>query len=407
MQSTTNQAPGGPSVFNSLSVAIAGLIAAVLLSACGGGGASPGAESGDLSAAASLGQKIFNDPSLSASGAMSCASCHAANLGHASPFSTAVAFGGAALDQAGTRTPPAINYLRYGPSFGFAPDGTPTGGFTWDGRASSLADQAKAPFLAANEMANADVNAVVARLAATSYAPAFKAAFGADIFKTPQQAFERATYALERYQMEDPDFAPFDSKFDQFTAGHVALSDQELRGLALFNRPDKGNCAACHPSSKPANAPGALFTDFTFDSLGVSRNPEIPANADPTYFDLGLCGPVRTDLQSRRDLCGQFKVPSLRNVALRKRFFHNGRFNSLEDVVRFYVQRDTNPRDWYPSDASGQVQKFNDLPVDLRANVNVLEVPYNRRAGDAPALNDAEVQDLVVFLRTLTDGYKP
>lgn len=385
---------------------LSGLV--LVLAACGGGGGSSSTTGSDtLSAAAALGQKIFNDPSLSASGKMSCATCHDTALGHASPFAQAAVAGGPALDQPGTRTPPALNYLRYNTSFFFAGDGTPTGGFTWDGRASSLADQAVRPFLSGNEMANSDAAAVIAKLAKASYAAEFKALFGQGIFDQPQAAFDRVTYALERYQREDPDFAPFSSKFDLFTAGSVALSDAELRGLAWFNRSDKGNCAACHPSTKPANAPGALFTDFTFDSLGVPRNTEIAANADPAFYDLGLCGPSRTDLTARTDLCGLFKVPSLRNVALRKRFFHNGKFSSLEDVVRFYVQRDTNPEKWYPLDANGKPIKFNDLPPSLRGNVNTTEGPYNRTLGGEPALNESEIQDLVAFLRTLSDGYKP
>lgn len=380
----------------------------LVLTACGGGGGSSASTGSDsLSAAATLGQKIFNDPSLSASGKMACASCHDATLGHGSPIGSAVVSGGPALNQPGTRTPPALNYLRYNTAFFFASDGTPTGGFTWDGRANSLADQAVRPFLSANEMANNNAADVIAKLAKASYAAEFKAAFGQGIFDQPQAAFDRVTYALERYQREDPDFAPFSSKFDLFTAGSVALSDAELRGLAWFNRGDKGNCAACHPSTKPANAPGALFTDFTYDSLGVPRNSEIAANADPAFYDLGLCGPSRTDLSARTDLCGLFKVPSLRNVALRKRFFHNGKFSSLEDVVRFYVQRDTNPEKWYPLDASGKAIKFNDLPPALRGNVNTTEVPYNRPLGGEPALNESEIQDLVAFLRTLSDGYKP
>ncbi len=112
-------------------------------------------------------------------------------------------------------------------------------------------------------------------------------------------------------------------------------------------------------------------------------------------------------MNDRNDLCGAFKVPTLRNVALRKRFFHNGAFDSLEQVVRFYVQRDTNPELWYPADAAGNVDKFNDLPASLRANVNTTEVPYDRKRGEAPRLNEEEIQDLVAFLRTLSDGWKP
>lgn len=397
--------------------AIPALLLAALLAACGGGGSGGGSSSSSadpapavasqLSPAAELGRQIFQDASLSASGRMSCASCHDARFGHASPFDTPVAYGGPNLDQPGLRNPPSLRYLRFNTTFAFAADGTPTGGFFWDGRAASLQEQARGPFLNPIEMANADTAAVVARLATAPYAAQFRQVFGDGILATPDAAFDRMTYALARYQQEDPDFAPFSSKYDAVLAGRATLTTQELNGLALFNRGDKGNCASCHLSTRPANAPGPLFTDFTYDNLGVPRNAAIPANADANYRDGGLCGNERTDLAARTDLCGAFKVPSLRNVALRKHFFHNGRFSSLEDVVRFYVRRDTDPQLWYSVDAQGTVTPYDDLPAALRGNVNTTEVPYNRRPGQAPALTDSEIADLVAFLRTLSDGYTP
>ena len=386
------------------------LLPLLLLQACGGAGAPaaaglPGENS--LSAAAQLGQAIFHDASLSGSGRMSCASCHDPARGHASPFATPVAFGGAAFpadhsaSASGLRVPPAIRYLRFNNGFRIEADGTPRGGFFWDGRVNSLAEQAQKPFLAANEMANAGAADVVVKLARTPYAERFRQLFGQDILSDPSRALERMGFALERYQVEDPDFAPFSSKFDAVNAGRARFSDAELRGLTWFNRRDKGNCAACHPSTKPANAPAALFTDFSYDSLGVPRNADIVANRDPLFHDLGLCGPVRGELSARPDLCGRFKVPSLRNVALRARYFHNGHFDSLAEVLRFYVTRDTQPLQWYP----GPV--YDDLPAALRGNVNVSEGPYNRRPGQAAALTDAELSDLLAFLNTLTDGYTP
>ena len=390
---------------------VVALLVALLLVACGGGdkplATTDALPVQTLSAAAALGEKIFKDTNLSASGRMACSTCHDAALGHASPFTTPVVMGGANLDQPGTRLPPALGYLRFNTPFRIQADGTAVGGFTWDGRADTLADQARRPLLSSNEMANTDVASVVTKLSKAPYAAAFKATFGADIFDNPIVAFDRMVLALERYQREDADFAPFSSKFDAFTAGKTAFNGAESRGLALFNREDKGNCAACHPSTKAANAPGALFTDFTYDSLGVPRNNNIAANADASYFDLGLCGSTRSDLAARNGLCGKFKVPSLRNVALRKRFFHNGQFDSLEQVVRFYVSRDTNASTWYSLDAMGNATGYDDLPVDMKRNVNTTEGPYNRQAGDAPALNESEVQDLVAFLRTLSDGYLP
>jgi cytochrome c peroxidase len=97
----------------------------------------------------------------------------------------------------------------------------------------------------------------------------------------------------------------------------------------------------------------------------------------------------------------------LRNVSTRKVFFHNGVFNSLEQALRFYARRDTNPEEWYPLAADGSVDKFDDLPRPLRGNVNTSEGPYNRQPGMAPALSEAEISDVVQFLGTLNDGYQP
>jgi len=138
----------------------------------------------------------------------------------------------------------------------------------------------------------------------------------------------------------------------------------------------------------------------------VPRNRAIAANADPAFFDLGVCGPLRTDLKDHDDYCGLFRSPSLRNVALRKTFFHNGVIKSLRDAVAFYATRDTDPGRWYPRNADGTVAKFDDLPQRFWPNINN-EPPFGRKPGDQPALNDSEIDDIVAFLDTLTDGYKP
>jgi cytochrome c peroxidase len=215
------------------------------------------------------------------------------------------------------------------------------------------------------------------------------------------------TLALQQFQREDPALVPFSSKYDAFLRGSTALTEQELRGLALFNRADKGNCAACHPSSRGADGSLPLFTDFSYDNLGVPRNPELALNADPGYFDLGLCQREGGDLLARTDLCGAFKVPTLRNVATRRVLFHNGRFKTLKDTLTFYVQRDIHPEKFYPLNADGTVRKFDDMPAELRGNVNTTEAPYDRQPGDAPALTDAEIDDVIAFLKTLTDGWTP
>ena len=388
---------------------VMGVFGAALLSACGGGGGSASeasvATATKLSAQAALGEKIFADVSLSASGKQACASCHSPDTAHAPANDLSVQLGGPLLGDQGRRLAPAITYAAFNTAFFFAKDGMPTGGFFWDGRAASLLEQAGEPFVNPFEMANANVAEVVDKLSRATYAPEFKAVFGADIFTRPDDAMARVKFALSQYQKEDTDFRAFSSKYDEFLRGNVKLTEQETRGLALFNNPTKGNCLGCHPSGKAADGSHPLFTDFTYDNLGVPRNPAIARNADPGYHDLGLC--ERADLVARADLCGAFKVPSLRNAAQRHAFFHNGRFATLKEAVTFYVQRDTNPEKWYPQSSDGSVEKFDDLPVQYRANVNVVEVPYNRRPGDAPALSDAEVDDVIAFLKTLSDGYKP
>ncbi len=375
--------------------------AALIAAACGGGGEA----GGSVSAQAALGERIFHDASLSASGRQSCASCHDEARAHGAPNHLAAQPGGNALDLQGTRSAPSIRYLAANRAFRFEADGTPTGGFFWDGRAGSLADQAGRPFLNPLEMANDSKAAVVARLAATDYAKEFEAVFGAGILQRPEEAFERITLALQRYQLESAEFRPYSSKYDEFLRGRASLSDAELRGLGLFNSPAKGNCAACHPSARGTDGSLPLFTDFSYDALGVPRNPALTANADPGYFDLGLCAREGGELAARTDLCGAFKVPSLRNVALRGSLFHNGRFTTLKDALTFYVQRDVYPEKFYPLKADGSVDRFDDLPPSLRANVNTSEAPYDRRPGDAPALDDAEIDDLIAFLNTLTDGW--
>jgi len=136
----------------------------------------------------------------------------------------------------------------------------------------------------------------------------------------------------------------------------------------------------------------------------VPRNAAIPINANPAYFDLGLCGPLRTDLQNHPQYCGRFKTPTLRNVALKKSFFHNGVLHSLEDVIRFYSERDVHPEKFYPRKTDGSVDKFNDLPAAYRGNLDAT-APFNQPNRSQPLFTDAEITDLLAFFNTLTDGY--
>ena len=387
---------------NSLIASVSVFFAVMLLTACQKTETSSAASAATPQA---LGELIFHDVSLSASGKQSCASCHSPDHAHAAPNALAVQFGGPNLDQPGTRAVPSIRYLAQTPVFGFDEEGTPSGGFNHDGSAETLAAQAERPLLAANEMANLTRAAVVEKLRRAAYAPAFRKVYGEKSLDDVETAFAKLSDALQRYQMEAAEFHPFDSKYDAYLAGNAVLTDAEQRGLKLFNDEKRGNCAACHPSAKSEDGRPPLFTDFTYDALGVARNQTIAANADPAHFDLGLCKSGRAGKAANPAECGKFKVPTLRNVATRQVFFHNGQVRSLREAVAFYVRRDTHPQEWYPT-ANGKVRKFDDLPAVHHKNVNIEEAPYDRKLGEKPALSEAEIDDLVAFLQTLNDGYK-
>ena len=361
-----------------------------------------------------LGRALFRDPALSASGRTACSSCHDPAHAYGPPNARAVQVAGAAGRTPGMRAAPSLRYLQAVPPFTehfFDSDGDdgidqgPAGGYTWDGRARSLHEQAALPLLSPLEMANPDPAHVVARVRRSAEAPAFARAFGAHVLDDADLGWRAILLALEVFQQDPAEFYPYDSKYDAYLRGTARLTEPERRGLALFNDPAKGNCAACHPSSiREGRFP--VFSDWGYVAVGVPRNRAIAANADAGYYDLGLCGPVRKDLAARREYCGRFRTPTLRNVARRAVYFHNGRYTRLEDAVRFYAERDTDPARWYPRGRGGSVQAYDDLPAALRGNVN-REPPFGGAAGARPALDAAQIADLVAFLKTLDDGYLP
>jgi cytochrome c peroxidase len=361
-----------------------------------------------------LGRRLFFDPQLSASGKMSCATCHDPRLAYGPPNSRATQPGGLDLEGSGMRAVPSLRYLQTLPPFAEhhfdeavdeSVDQGPTGGHGWDGRADTTHDQARLPLTSKLEMANPDVDSVVARVAKGPLAGQFQAVFGADVLADPVRASTAFLMSLEVFQQSPKDFYPYSSRYDAYLRRQIELQPNERRGLALFNDPKKGNCVSCHPSGiRQSGFP--QFTDFGFQALGVPRNREIPANQDTAFYDLGLCGPARTDLTKHTEYCGEFRVPSLRNVASRHVFFHNGVFHRLDQALEFYAERDTNPGKWYPKvgdGSGGHVEPFDDLPLAYRKNVN-RERPFGGKPGGTAALGKSEIRDLVAFLKTLTDA---
>ncbi|HEY9126864.1 MAG TPA: cytochrome c peroxidase [Acidobacteriaceae bacterium] len=411
----------------------ASVLAASLLSACGlqhsaQDGESESAENerqpegarpaAPLDPIAALGKRIFFDASLSASRRLSCASCHDPAHAYAPGNADAIQAGGLEMNRRSFRATPSLSYvLGRTPNWhqeraaSFLerieePDIPPFGGFGWDGRFKTLAEQAAFPLLSSDEMANRDAAAIQAKLKASEYAEEFRKAFGASSMEDARQALADAGVALTRFELTDPSFHPYTSKYDAYLDGKAALSAQEQRGLELFNDPARGNCNSCHLSGKGADGSHPLFTNFQFEALGVPRNGAIKANGGPGFYDLGLCGPLRRDQSGEAGYCGLFKTPTLRNVATRHAFFHNGRYTTLLEAVRFYVRRDTNPEEFYPRDRQGRVEKFDDLPAKYRENVDAVDLPLTKHLGEKPVWSEAEIADVLAFLETLTDGWR-
>ncbi len=395
-----------------------------------------------LSAMARLGRAAFFDTSLSSSGRLSCAACHSPEHAYGPPGGAPAANGGPAVSRQGVRAVPSLMYLERQPGFSIGPDDdenenvsltqlavlgqqvprakktatntaetaanvVPQGGLFWDGRADTLQDQALGPLLSPLEMDGGSVATVAAKLRRAPYAARMVRLFGASVFATPRLAVAEALFAVARYQIEDSSFHPYTSKFDYWLEGKARLSPEELRGYRLFNNPEKANCGGCHLDQPRPDGLPPLFTDGQFEALGAPRNPALVVNRDPAYFDLGICGPYRTDMRNETQFCGMFRTPTLRNVAARHVFFHNGVFHSLREVQDFYNYRDTEPGRVYPHAADGTVARFDDIPPAYRRNVDVEDPPFDRHLGDQPAMTPEEELDIIAFLRTLTDGFQP
>ncbi len=353
-----------------------------------------------------LGKRIFFDQNLSEPAGTSCASCH--DPAHGFAGNNGSKFGVAQGSRAGhfaARNTPSVMYLKYARRFHLhweedAPVVDAYGGFFWDGRVDDLADVPKQPLLNPDEMNNANVSELAHKIAKSEYAEELTRELGS--LADPDQAVRAVGEALAAY-LTSPELAPFSSKYDRYIRHEADLSAQEARGLRLFKDSAKGGCSECHKLNDTIPSPErSLFTDYGFDAVGVPRNRKLPVSADPAHFDLGLCARPNPRFHSEApEFCGAFRTPSLRNVALRESFMHNGAFSSLRDVVAFYASRSVTPNRWYHG------PQFDDLPKQYRQNVNIDKAPYNRHIGDKPALNEHEIDDVVVFLGTLTDASLP
>lgn len=389
-----------------------------------------------LSAMALLGREIFLDPGLSSSGAQSCASCHDPANHYGPPNDLPAMLGGPGMNLQGARAVPSLEYLERQLPFSIGPEQgevenaapippppanpdqrvtktamdtattatnmVPQGGLFWDGRVDTLQQQAMGPLLNPVEMANTDAASVAAKLRRAPYAARFSQLFGPGVLRAPDLLASEAMFAVARYQIEDSSFHPYTSKFDYWLEGRASFTPAELRGYRLFNDPDRANCGGCHVDTPGRDGQPPRFTDTQYEALGVPRNANLTQNRDPGFVDLGICGPFRDDMRAQVQYCGMFLTPSLRNVATRHAFFHNGVYHDLRAVLDFYANRDVAPGKVYPPGAV-----FDDIPPRFRANIDVTDPPFNRHEGDGPPMTPEDEADIIAFLKTLTDGYVP
>ena len=387
-----------------------------------------------------LGKLIFFDQSLSLRNNQSCASCHAPSVGWTGPIPginlRGSVYPGSIRTAFGNRKPPTAAYATTAPLFNYdRQEQIFFGGNFWDGRATGwqlgnpAADQAGGPFLNPVEQALPDKAAVVSKVCSSKYAQLFTKVWGDDACADVDEAYDYIALSIAAYEGSF-EVNQYSSKFDAVMAGKASFTDQEAWGKQLFESDQKGKCALCHILGPQGVGQPALFTDYTFDNLGIPKNPLNPFyKTDPNFVDRGLgdflknlaesddwrtaqyvtgvkefSNEVLLDLAAEND--GKHKVPTLRNVALApgpgftKAFGHNGYFKSLKGIVHFYNTRDVKNPCPDPMTTEADALRQNCWPApEVSKNVNTDEL------GNL-GLTSAEEDAIVAFLETLSDGYR-
>lgn len=340
-----------------------------------------------------LGVRLYFDASLSEPGGQACADCHQPFAGYADPEQGLPVSEGVIAGRFGGRNAPSAAYMGKSPILHQDVDGVWLGGAFWDGRASGwtdglpLIEQAKGPFLNPGEMNNASKAEVVRDVRRSSYAWLFRAVYGFNAFADTEQAYHNvadAIAAFERSRLVNT----YSSWYDAYAMGaRRSLNGQEKAGLALFN--GKALCSQCHPSTPGDYSAGsaagkALFTDFSYDNLGLPANPAFGGLGLDLAPDLGLGAFLRNNghADAAAAVDGAFKVPTLRNIGKTAPYGHNGYFRTLEEIVHFYNTRDVPAAGW-------PAPEFRDtMNLDELGNLGL-------SAGEEAAI--------VAFLRTLDD----
>lgn len=330
-----------------------------------------------------VGKAIFTDTNLSNPTGQSCASCHGAEKAFSDPKNSAIS-NGAITTAFGNRNAPSLSYNIFSPvRFYNSDDQTYVGGLFLDGRSPNLQEQFIHPMLNPVEMNNTDKAMVASKIKTASYYTKLVAVYGNPASDTDLLSY--VADALATFQ-KSAEVNSFTSKFDYVSKGLATYTEEEKKGLDLFK--GKGKCAQCHILDPDERTGKVLFTDFTYDNIGVPKNPtnpfyNQPATINPAgvnYIDLGL-GAIVNESQHN----GKFRVPTLRNIAVTGPYFHNGAIATLREAIHFYNVRDLNTGEF--------------SAPEYNTNVN------DKELGDLKLTPTEEIL-IEKFLLTLTDHYR-
>ena len=297
-----------------------------------------------------LGRRLFYDPLLSSNNQVSCATCHQQSLAFTDGLKTSVGVSGIPL---AFNSMSLVN-LMWGPRH-----------FFWDGRSSSLEDQALQPIKHADEMGRNIDELIVELNNDDTYRSLFKQAFGG----INVGGIAKALANFQRTLISS------NSRYDQYLRGEITLSSEEEQGRKLFMaHPDTkvilrgGNCIDCH-SQFLTSGFGTAFDGFS--NNGLDNDQTLPA---------GLFSLTKKEIHR-----GLFKAPTLRNIAVTSPYMHDGRFATLEEVLSHY---------------NGGIKRSKTLsPLIIEAD----NIPKTQNDHISLNLNDDEITAIIAFLHTLTD----
>ena len=331
-----------------------------------------------LSDSAIIGKLIFFDKNLSEPAGVSCASCHSPMTGFSDPRHTSFSEG--SNNQRGNRNANAINYMSFAPNRRaelVRGIWETVGGFFWDGKAEFLNQQALFPLMNPHEMNIPNFGIASTKIKHAPYYSKLEKLFGSAALADSQTIVFYAVSCIQAFE-QSHQVNQFTSKFDFYLKGKATLTAQEMRGMQLFNDTTKAKCSLCHMSSPTyyATTDKILFTDYSYDNIGLPKHPDLAG----TPVDSGLS---KFEMNNLLEV-GRFKTPTLRNIEKTAPYMHSGIFNTLEEVLKFYNERDINPEFSHP---------------EVAENINTQDM------GNL-GLTQQEIDDIIVFLKTLTDGYK-